>query len=183
MIDPNRRIQRRASAARAVDASRPARRSGAKPDAGKCPPPAYRRRLPPYFQIPSVLVRQLTVYSRSSESERMMRSGRIVVPGGSPRPSASCQIAKMPKSLRSRDLPFEVVAHHPGLVGLDLESFHRVQIGPLLGLAEPALALDLDVVEPVCEFEPFDLGALRVSRAVGDQRQEDALCLSASTTS
>jgi hypothetical protein len=49
-----------------------------------------------------------------------------------------------------------------------------VQIGPLLGLAEPALALDLDVVEPVCEFESFDLGALRVSGAVGDQRQEDA---------
>jgi hypothetical protein len=36
------------------------------------------------------------------------------------------------------------------------------------------LALDLDVVETLFESEPRDLGALRLGRAVGDQRQLDA---------
>ena len=39
------------------------------------------------------------------------------------------------------------------------------------------LALDLDVVETVFEGETHDLGALRLRRAVGDQRQLDAQLL------
>ena len=50
----------------------------------------------------------------------------------------------------------------------------RVHVGLLLGLAEAMLALDLDVVETVLEGEPHDLGALRLGRAVGDQRELDA---------
>ena len=47
-------------------------------------------------------------------------------------------------------------------------------VGPLLGLAETVLALDLDVVETVFQGEPHDFRALRLGRAVGDQRQLDA---------
>ena len=48
-----------------------------------------------------------------------------------------------------------------------------MHVGLLLGFAEAVLALDLDVVEAVFEREPHDLGALRLGRAVGDQRQLD----------
>ena len=50
-------------------------------------------------------------------------------------------------------------------------------VGPLLRLAEAVLALNLDVVETLFESEPHDLGALRLGRAVGDQRQLDAQLL------
>ena len=43
-------------------------------------------------------------------------------------------------------------------------------VGPLLRLAEAVLALNLDVVETLFESEPHDLGALRLGRAVCDQR-------------
>jgi hypothetical protein len=39
------------------------------------------------------------------------------------------------------------------------------------------LALDLDLVETAFEREPHDFGALRLGRAVGDQRQLDAQLL------
>ena len=48
-----------------------------------------------------------------------------------------------------------------------------MNIGLLLGLAEAVLALDLDVVEAVLQREAHDLGALRLGRAVGDQRELD----------
>jgi hypothetical protein len=38
--------------------------------------------------------------------------------------------------LRCHDLPFKVVADHPGLVRPDSEHFHRMSVGALLGLAE-----------------------------------------------
>src|SRR5689334_15782246 len=55
------------------------------------------------------------------------------------------------------NLPFKVVADHPGLLRADAEHFHRMIIGPLLGLAEAVLALDLGMVETVFEGEPHDL--------------------------
>jgi len=51
------------------------------------------------------------------------------------------------EALRADDFPFEVVADHPRLVRADSELFHCMLVGPLLGLAEAVLALDLDVVE------------------------------------
>ena len=81
------------------------------------------------------------------------------------------------KTLRGDDFPFEVIADHPGLVRANSEHFHRMGVGPFLGLAEAVLALDLDVVETLFESEPHDLGALRLGRAVGDQRQLDAQLL------
>src|SRR5215472_7330114 len=64
------------------------------------------------------------------------------------------------------DLPFKVVANHPRLVRTDPEHFHRMFVGPRLGLPEAVLALDLDVVETVFESKPHDFGALRVGCAV-----------------
>jgi hypothetical protein len=40
-----------------------------------------------------------------------------------------------------------------------------------LGLSEPELALDLDVIEPSREREALELGSLRRRLAVGDQRE------------
>jgi hypothetical protein len=54
--------------------------------------------------------------------------------------------------LRCHDLPFKVVADHPGLVRPDSEHFHRMSVGALLGLAETVLALDLDVIKAVLEL-------------------------------
>ena len=71
-------------------------------------------------------------------------------------------------------LPFQVVAHHPGIASLDGEGRHGVAIGAFLGLAEAVLALDLDVVEAPGEVEALDLGPLAFRRAVGHQRQQDA---------
>ena len=79
--------------------------------------------------------------------------------------------------LGCHDLPFRVVADHPGLVRADSEHFHRMLIGPLFGLTETVLVLDLDVVETVFESEPHDLRALRLGCAVGDQRELDAQLL------
>jgi hypothetical protein len=64
--------------------------------------------------------------------------------------------------LGCHDFPFKIVAEHPGLVRPDAEHFHRMIVGPLLGLAEAVLALDLDVVETVFEGETHDLGTLRL---------------------
>jgi hypothetical protein len=46
-------------------------------------------------------------------------------------------------------------------------------VGPFLGLAEAVLAFDLNVVETVFEGKTQDLGALRLGRPVGNQRQLD----------
>src|ERR1700719_1688324 len=59
-----------------------------------------------------------------------------------------------PEALRRDDLPFEIVADHPGVLGPDPERRHRMAIGLLLGFAETVLALDLDVVEAVLERAP-----------------------------
>ena len=74
------------------------------------------------------------------------------------------------EALRGDDLPFEVIADHPGPVRADSEHFHRLVVGSFLGLAEAVFALDLDVVETVFKGEPHDLGALRLGRPVGDQK-------------
>jgi hypothetical protein len=62
--------------------------------------------------------------------------------------------------LRRDDLPFEIVADHPRLARADPEHFHCMTVSSLLGLAEPVLALNLDVVETVFEGETYNLGAL-----------------------
>ena len=79
--------------------------------------------------------------------------------------------------LGSHDLPLKVVTDHPGFARANSEHSHRVPTGPLLGLAEAVFGLDLYVIESVFEGEPLDLGALRLRRAVGDQRQLDAQLL------
>ena len=48
-----------------------------------------------------------------------------------------------------------------------------MQIGFFLGLPEPVLTLDLDVVEAVLEREAHDFFALRRTGAVGDERELD----------
>jgi hypothetical protein len=47
-----------------------------------------------------------------------------------------------------------------------------MSIGALLGFAEPVLAFDLDVIEPTCQVEALDLGALGFAGAIGYQRQQ-----------
>ena len=48
------------------------------------------------------------------------------------------------QTLRRSDLPFQIVADHPGLVRLDAEGCECMAVGLLLGLAEAVLALDLE---------------------------------------
>ena len=67
------------------------------------------------------------------------------------------------ETLRRRHFPFEIVADHPGLSGFDAERVHGVGIGALFGFAESVLALDLNMVEPLCESKPDNLGPLRRS--------------------
>ena len=67
--------------------------------------------------------------------------------------------AKAAEPLRRDDLPFEIVADHPRLARADPEHFHCMTVSSLLGLAEPVLALNLDVVETVFEGETYNLGA------------------------
>src|SRR4051812_41560126 len=81
------------------------------------------------------------------------------------------------EALRRLDLPFQIVADHPGIVRPDTERLHGVEIGALFRLAKAVLALDMDVVEAVNELEALDLGALGVGGAVGDERELDAECL------
>ena len=47
------------------------------------------------------------------------------------------------ETLRRLDLPFQIVADHPGLGRGDAERFHGVQIGALFRLAEAVLTLDI----------------------------------------
>src|SRR5690606_41010771 len=82
--------------------------------------------------------------------------------------------AEYAEPLWGRDLPFEVVADHPGVLGMDAERLHGVAVGALLRLAEAGLALDLHVVEAAGEVEASDLGALCVGRAIGHQGQAQA---------
>jgi len=76
----------------------------------------------------------------------MMRSGRMGSRGAGQRRSRRARSLNA-EALRADDFPFEVVADHPRLVRADSELFHCMLVGPLLGLAEAVLALDLDVVE------------------------------------
>src|SRR6202030_102158 len=93
---------------------------------------------------------------------------------GQPEPVAVIPDRIDAEALRRDDLPFEIVADHPGLVRRDAERSERMAIGLLLRLAEAVLALDLDVVEAVLQGKALDLGALRRSRAIGDERELDA---------
>src|SRR5258708_39804963 len=75
------------------------------------------------------------------------------------------------EALRHLDLPFQVVADHPGVTGLDAERSHGVVIGSLVGLAKTVLALDLDVIESLRQREALDLAPLRCARAISDERK------------
>jgi hypothetical protein len=96
----------------------------------------------------------------------MMRSGRIGESGGQADAVAVVPDCVNAEALRGDDFPFEVIADHPGLVRANSEHFHRMGVGPFLGLAEAVLALDLDVVETVFKGKTQDLGALRLGRVI-----------------
>src|SRR5690349_2708318 len=49
-------------------------------------------------------------------------------------------------------------------------------IGAIVRFAETVLALDLDMVEPVCQRKALDLGALDSGSAVGHQCEFHAMC-------
>src|SRR5579872_3020763 len=83
------------------------------------------------------------------------------------------------EALRTGDLPFEIVADHPGLVRADAEHLHRMGIGPLLGLTETVLAFYLNMIEAMLKRESHHLRALWPGRAVGDERELDAELLQA----
>src|SRR6516165_3815405 len=100
-------------------------------------------------------------------------SGLIGDPAGKPSPCTSIEIRVDAEALRRHGFPFEIVADHPGIPGGDAERVHCVQIDALLGRAETAFPLDLDVVEAMGQFETLDLGTLHVSGAVGYQRELD----------
>src|SRR5678815_4482922 len=89
--------------------------------------------------------------------------------GGNARVERVVPDAAETELLRRLDLPFVVVAHHPGVAGGAAQTFQRVAVDGGLGLALAELALDLDMVEAVHEIEALDLRALEFGRAIGDQ--------------
>ena len=78
--------------------------------------------------------------SRQAADDAVGADGGI---GGQADPVAIVPDCVNAEALRGDDFPFEVVADHPGVVRADSERFHRMIVGPLLGLAETVLALDL----------------------------------------
>ena len=74
-------------------------------------------------------------------------------------------------ALRASDIPFEVVANHPRFFSSDVQVAERPRIDPGIGLAEPYFALDQNHVEQRRQIESFDLAALSLAAAVGQQRQ------------
>src|SRR5687768_5806782 len=51
--------------------------------------------------------------------------------------------AAQAEPLRRLDLPFVIVADHPGVAGVAAQALERVAVDVRLGLAQPELALDL----------------------------------------
>src|SRR5262249_49769382 len=69
--------------------------------------------------------------------------------------------------LRRHDLPFVVVAYHPGIACLAAQPLQGMMIDRGFRLAVAEFALDLDMIKAMLEVEPFDLGPLDVACAVG----------------
>src|SRR5689334_20343310 len=63
------------------------------------------------------------------------------------------------EALGSNDFPFQIVADHPCVRGVDAKRLQCMAIGLLVRLAEALLALDLDMIEAVRQSEALDLGA------------------------
>ena len=98
---------------------------------------------------------------------------RLDIPGARRRSvrRALARLDRPDEALGGDDLPFEIVADHPGVGRLDGQAFQGVRVNRRLGLALAELALDLDMVEAVLELEPCDLGALGEGGTVGDERE------------
>src|SRR6187551_1709626 len=67
--------------------------------------------------------------------------------GGNARVERVVPDAAETELLRGLDLPFVVVAHHPGVAGGAAQTLEYMLVYGGLGLAPAELALDLDVVE------------------------------------
>src|SRR5262245_13230807 len=74
-------------------------------------------------------------------------------------------------ALRARDVPFEVVAHHPSVGWLHSEGSEGPPVDPRVGLAEADLAFDQNRVEQRRQLEALDLDPLQAAAAVCQQRK------------
>ena len=86
----------------------------------------------------------------------------------------SNQMAKIPNRCGAATSPFQVVTDHPGISCIDPKLAEGMEVGPLIGLSELVLALDLNVVETTCQVETFDLGSLRFGCSIGHQGEARA---------
>lgn len=72
------------------------------------------------------------------------------------------------------DLPFKVIADHPGFVRPRVQRVEGKMIRPLVRFADANLAFDLNGREIGGQGEPLDLGALGHSRAIREQAEPKA---------
>ena len=100
-----------------------------------------------------------------------MRSGTTRASSGNPAAWPSYHMPGMPFPLGTQDVPFEVVAHHPCLLGFDAQSPQGSSVCAVVRFAEALVPFDLDEVEPVTEVEAVDLGTLLRTRAIREEAE------------
>lgn len=86
----------------------------------------------------------------------------------------TCDIDPYPEHaepLRRRDIPFEMVANHPGVGGSYTQIGERATIDALVGLPKSQLSFDKNRVEEIGKTEPLDFLPLRRTGTVGYQRK------------
>jgi hypothetical protein len=76
--------------------------------------------------------------------------------------------------LRRRDVPFEIVAHHPGVGGINSKLLQCEPVNALVRFAKSDLAFDENRIKKIDETEPFNLLTLGVAGAIGQQCQTAA---------
>jgi hypothetical protein len=81
---------------------------------------------------------------------------------------------KNTKPLWSHNLPFQVVTDHPGISCINSKLAESVEVGALIGFAEPVLAFDLDVIKATRQVETFDFGSLVLGCSVGHESEPHA---------
>src|SRR5262245_65197601 len=74
-------------------------------------------------------------------------------------------------TLRSGDIPLEVVAYHPCLIRVDTELIQRAHVDTGIRFAETHFPFDQDRIEEIRQPESVDLCTLRRACAVGQQCQ------------
>lgn len=74
-----------------------------------------------------------------------------------------------PEPLRSGNIPFQVVAHHPCLFRSNIKLFQHVAIDPRLRFSHSELTFHEDVIKKGSQVKLQDLSALNLFIAVGDE--------------